>query len=456
MKTRDWLGVVALVVILFGILTFIHYQESHFDEVCIKAEDKVVDSKENNFGVFFKDPTFQAQFLRTVGYTANGGAEIGECYRVGSLIIDGDRESWYENWSAMANRIYSMTRESVLRGHRVSARGMLIRASNYFRTAALMIENNPTDPRMIEIWRKQADTFKESLQFFSSPVEQVQIPFEGMKMAGHFYLVDDSGERRPTLIVVGGADGTLEELYFTAEAALKRGYNCLTFDGPGQGGVLRLQKIPFRPDWENVVKVVVDYLLTRSEVEPKKIAILGRSFGGYFAARAVTGEHRIAACIVDPGIYDNFENAVNQLPTHVQEMFGKKDSEGLDRFFEEILSKNEQFRFKFEFRMWRYGVNSPRKLIEGVKEFTLKGRVQNVTCPVLVCDNEQEYLSRGQAKRLYEELPQPKTYLLFTSAEGAGGHSQPLSPQLFAEKIYNWLDDTLQLNTSRKISRVEG
>ena len=81
----------------------------------------------------------------------------------------------------------------------------------------------------------------------------------------------------------------------TAAPALERGYNCLTFEGPGQGGVIRKQKIPFRHDWERVVTPVVDYALTRSEViDPTCIALMGISMGGYLAARAAAFEHRIA------------------------------------------------------------------------------------------------------------------------------------------------------------------
>ena len=91
---------------------------------------------------------------------------------------------------------------------------------------------------------------------------------------------------RPTLIAHGGFDSTLEELYASAVApALERGYNCLTFEGPGQGGVIRKQNIPFRYDWEKVVKPVVDYALTRTEeVDPNGIALMGISMGGYLAA----------------------------------------------------------------------------------------------------------------------------------------------------------------------------
>ena len=70
--------------------------------------------------------------------------------------------------------------------------------------------------------------------------------------------------------------------------AIERGYNCLTFEGPGQGGVIRKQKIPFRPDWEKVDTPVVDYALTNraKEIDPNRIALMGISITGYSLPRA--------------------------------------------------------------------------------------------------------------------------------------------------------------------------
>ena len=67
--------------------------------------------------------------------------------------------------------------------------------------------------------------------------------------------MDDSGAPRPTIIYTSGYDSTSQECYFVlAVAALRRGYNVLAFDGPGQGGALHLQKLVMRPDWEAVIK----------------------------------------------------------------------------------------------------------------------------------------------------------------------------------------------------------
>src|SRR5690606_19653323 len=111
------------------------------------------------------------------------------------------------------------------------------------------------------------------------------------------------GGQAPTLIATNGYDGTLHEAYFAfAVAANRRGYHCLVYDGPGQGRVLVEQGLPMRHDWENVVRPVVDYALSRAEVDPSRLVLAGWSLGGYLALRGASGEPRLAACVADPGL----------------------------------------------------------------------------------------------------------------------------------------------------------
>ena len=72
----------------------------------------------------------------------------------------------------------------------------------------------------------------------------------------------------------------------------------------GQGRNLIRGNSYLRPDWENVVTPVIDYALTRKEIDQKKIILAGWSFGGFLAPRAAAYEHRIAALIADPGQWD--------------------------------------------------------------------------------------------------------------------------------------------------------
>jgi len=66
----------------------------------------------------------------------------------------------------------------------------------------------------------------------------------------------------------------------------------MTAGGPGQGGVLYEQGLHLRPDFEAVLTPVVDFALTRPEVDGKRLALLGRSFGGYLALLDYTLEDR--------------------------------------------------------------------------------------------------------------------------------------------------------------------
>ena len=49
---------------------------------------------------------------------------------------------------------------------------------------------------------------------------------------------------------------------------------------------------------------MIESLLTEPEVNAAKIALVGRSFGGFLAPRGAAGEARLAAMIADPGQYD--------------------------------------------------------------------------------------------------------------------------------------------------------
>ncbi len=62
--------------------------------------------------------------------------------------------------------------------------------------------------------------------------------------------------------------------------------------------------IPFRPDWENVITPLVDFLSARPEVDSSKIVLYGTSQGGYWVPRAAAFEHRLAAVVADPGVVD--------------------------------------------------------------------------------------------------------------------------------------------------------
>jgi dienelactone hydrolase len=396
--------------------------------------------------IIFKDPQYSFQLLRVLGSAPYGGADIGECLSTAYRIKEGDNESWYSEWFRTAKRLEDVADTYMSQGHKVSAREAYFRASNYYRTAEFFLRSKTDDPRILETWRKSRDCFRKAAQLSDSPIKPVNIPYEDTKLPGYLCLVDNSGIKRPLLIIQTGFDGTGEELYFgQALAALKRGYNCLLFEGPGQGGVIREQGLQFRYDWEKVVTPVVDFALKQPEVDADKLALMGISFGGYLAPRAVAFEHRIKACIANGGVYDFYDNVIKKIPENVEEILtDKKASEEFNKDIFETMKTDITVGWFFGNGMWVFGAQSPSELIEMLKPYNMKNEADKITCHMLVVDSEKDMDMPGQAKQLYDALKCPKDFMLFTVEEGAEEHCQVGAAMISNERILNWLDETLK------------
>ena len=399
--------------------------------------------------IVFQDPTFSLQLLRVIGETYYKAADVGECLSTAYRIKEGDFESWHEEWLKTAKRIRKYADDSLAAGHKVSAREAFLRASNYYRVAEFLLMD-PEDPRIQATWGVSKECFSKAARLFLPPFEPVEIPYERTTLPGYFYRVNENNDSSraisPTLIVHGGFDSTLEELYTSAAApALERGYNCLTFEGPGQGGVIRKQKIPFRYDWEKVVIPVVDYAFSRpEEIDPKRIALMGISMGGYLAARAVAFEHRIAACVLNDGVFDGYEAFASGFPKSLLTAIDNGNSEFVNTFLNNLSESNPNIRFNIEHGMWTNGVNTPFELVQGSKNYSIKNVAQNIKCPTLVLEAEQDDSFPGQPKKVFEALTCPKKHILFTAEEGAEEHCQCGAAALSNQRIFDWLDETFQ------------
>lgn len=276
--------------------------------------------------------------------------------------------------------------------------------------------------------------FYKSLDLSEVSYERVNVSYEGTTLPGVFYPVDDSGAERATLILLNGFDGTQEELYATAIAANKRGYNVLTFEGPGQGAVVREQNLFFRPDWEKVISPVVDYLENRTDVNASKIALWGISMGGYLAPRAAAFDHRLAALIADGGVYDIIGGqAMMNSPPGTPLEYAKawfleemaKDPDGYNQFFYNEMRNSTNMRWSIEHGMYVFGKDTPVEYFTAMAQMSMIGIAQNITCPTLVCDGTNDTaIPRGNAMTLFSNLTCPKTYHLFDMIDGAGYHCQ--------------------------------
>jgi hypothetical protein len=168
---------------------------------------------------------------------------------------------------------------------------------------------------------------------------------------------------------------------------------------------------------------------------------VGRSFGGYLAPRAASFEHRLAACVADPGQFDLFEAAMDRVPKEMREALLRNDP-AVDSSLEGMMEGDAR-RFFLAARMRAFGAKSLKEFLLMQRDYTLKGLVEKIECPTLVCDNAADAIAGGQAKRLYDALGCPKDYVRFTAEEGADGHCEGGAQVPFHRVAYDWLDKSL-------------
>src|SRR5882724_802092 len=131
---------------------------------------------------------------------------------------------------------------------------------------------------------------------------------------------------------------------------------------PGRyaGSSIYLKGIPSRPDYEIPVKACIDYFVSRPELDPDRIAVIGISMAGYYAPRATV--RRLLGGVTD-------EEAREQL-----------------------------------------------------KAFTMEGIAQNIKCPTLITHGGHDIrMSVEGAKRLFNEISaNDKTFKIYDDPKAGG------------------------------------
>jgi hypothetical protein len=198
--------------------------------------------------ILSSDPMWEAFGLRALPYSLYGGADLGECVTTVDRIGAGTADDWYREWTATADRIAGAGRQSEQRGHLVSAREAYLRAATYYRVSYFPLFGFPVDPRLVVAFEAEVSAFQRAAALLCPIVESIEIPFDGSSLPGYFVPGSLSRERTPTIVHVNGYDSNIQEMYFAhAPAATRRGYNCLLFDGPGQGRNLIRDGLPLGP-----------------------------------------------------------------------------------------------------------------------------------------------------------------------------------------------------------------
>lgn len=276
------------------------------------------------------------------------------------------------------------------------------------------------------------------------PGQRIQIPADNFTVEAIWFSSSLENSSRPTLILGNGYDAAQEDMYHTLVVpALAPGWNCLIYEGPGQPTVRRNQNLGFIPDRGRVVTPVVDYLLEHlaERVDASRLVLLGNSFGGYLAARAAAFEPRLAAVMLDGGIYDFYAGIVNQVPPSFIEGSESGNKSAFDATALAILynsSEPSSLRWGLAQGLWSFKIASPFDFLKAAQQYTVKDFITRIHMPVWGANAEYDQFYPGQPKMVADALGKNATLQNFTGV--AGYHTQTGAHQELTRTLFAWLN----------------
>ena len=360
------------------------------------------------------------------GMAPYGAVAVGEIDRICERLAArgmGDPDAWWQEWCSMAEKNEKLADAAAFDGRDFTAGEHYLRAGNYYYTGERFV---PPGGRKLGIYKKALRCYQEGLKRRHKNIEFVEVPYEGKTLPAYFMQAGahhENAGRAATVVLFDGMDNWKEmSVLFAGLEFARRGMHTLAIDGPGQGEALRLRKIYARHDYEVPGKAAYEFVAKRADVDPKKVIIMGYSFGGYYAPRIAAFERRYAACVCLGALHWD----LHAWQSRIKEQL-KADPK-----------KSAQSNFQFQ---WILGLNDSHAALERAKQFSLAGVADKITCPVLVMHGANDRVVPVEAAhKLYAALTTPrKTLKVFTPEEGGAEHCQVDNRPLGISTIADWI-----------------
>ena len=356
------------------------------------------------------------------GMAPYGAVSLGEidliCQRLKGR--DGDAAAWVAEWSAMAAQVEKRAETALAEGREQTAGNCYLRAGNYYYTGERFV---PPGEAKLAVYRKALRCSQEGLKRRHPNIEFVEVPYEGKTLPAYFMKAENAVGRAPAVVLFDGMDNCKEmSVLFAGLEFARRGINTLAIDGPGQGEALRLRNIYARHDYEVAGTAAYEFVAARAEVDPGRVAVMGYSFGGYYAPRVAAYEKRYAACVALGALHWDLHAWQSKIKEQL-----KADPK-----------KSAQSNFQFQFIL---GLTDSEAALERSRDFSLQDAAAKVLCPFLVTHGENDrVVPVDAAHKLYAAIGSAeKTLKIFTTEETGAEHCQVDNRQLGIDFIADWL-----------------
>ena len=322
-----------------------------------------------------------------------------------------DGESWAAVWNELGARWEEKARGAEAAGDDAAARDAYLKACGYYGIGRHPFPNTPGKHHA---YLKARQMHLAASRYFDIPLERVSIAFEDKQIIGHLRLP----RKTPAPLVMhwGGIDNWKEERHTFAERFVREGWGCFVLDSPGTGECPVLAS----PEAHQVHVAALDYLLERREVDRNRIAVVGASFGGYWATKLAHLEPERLRAVVNwgGGIHYFFQPEWQERSRHA------------DSYLFDLI----------EARANLFGKKSFEELVQVMPALSLldQGLLDRPCAPLLLVNGKEDKQVPIEDFYLLLEHGDPKTVRLF-----AGGHMGNIAA--IFETVLAWLHAKLDV-----------
>jgi pimeloyl-ACP methyl ester carboxylesterase len=321
-----------------------------------------------------------------------------------------DRDQWAAAFMAIGDR-YRKKAEAELAAHPEAAREDYRQAwLNY----AFGRWPSPNSLGKREAEKKAEAAFIAYGQLTTPKIEVLRVPFEGKTIIA--YLQKPLNVAKPPVVLdIGGADEWKDAAAADGRRFLEDGIADVAVDMPGTGD----SPLPGRPGSERMYSALIDYLLTRHDLDASRIVARGVSWGSYWSVRVAYAEPtRLKGAVFQGGQSDEyFTRAWQEKALHTKEYLN--DFVG-SRLF--ILSQP-----------------SVEALLDFLPSMSLKPLIDKPTAPMLLIEGVHDSQNPFSDTELLLEHGSPK-YAWVNPEGGHMGRSKTISDEeIFDEIVRPWI-----------------
>ncbi len=353
--------------------------------------------------------------------------QLNRYYSMGNATFEdmekaGQKISSFEDWKT----------EMLKLAETAVSEGRLMSAALYYRAAEFFVLRD--DPEKELLYDKFIDLFYRAAK--DDEISKYEVPYNDTFLPA-MRIQPVATEKRGTLVLHGGNDSFIEEIYPIIRYFSDHGYEVIAFEGPGQGAALKKYGLTLNIEWEKPTKAILDYF------KLDDVTLLGISMGGWLCLRAAAFEPRIKRVIPWSVSFDvtQYTNIVGQ---HLSRLFMRKFRNFVNKQMLKNMKKKLEYSWFVNNLMYMANKEVPIEAFDVLMQFNEENLHSDlVKQDVLILTGREDHLVPFKMHDIQVKAltnARSVTSRIFTKEEQAQNHCQMGNIGLALDVMREWIE----------------